>query len=64
MSREDNGRTSVRKLDLVGSKFGKLTVVSQDSSRANGIHWLCLCDCGKSTICDTITRFNLLHPAR
>lgn len=31
--------------DLTGTKFGRLTVVGRDE----GIYWLCVCECGKTT---------------
>lgn len=35
-------------IDLVGQRFGRLTVVSQAASdRFHHIRWNCLCDCGK-----------------
>ena len=34
-------------LDLIGGKFGKLTVVSMVKTR-NGRSWICKCDCGKT----------------
>jgi hypothetical protein len=33
-------------IDIMGQRFGRLTVVSRAESR-NGARWLCLCDCGK-----------------
>ena len=33
--------------DLVGQKFGMLTVISQADSTENGKRrWVCVCDCG------------------
>ena len=36
--------------DLVGKKFGRLTVVSLSSERGNGnqVKWNCICDCGNT----------------
>lgn len=35
-------------LDLIGERYGKLTVLSLDSEKANGKpKWICKCDCGK-----------------
>lgn len=34
-------------IDLVGQKFGKLTVVSKVENRGEKVQWLCKCDCGK-----------------
>ena len=43
-----------RKHDLIGKRFGKLTVISQDQDRQNyrsrGIRWKCICDCGNETV--------------
>jgi hypothetical protein len=37
----------VRRIDLAGRKFGKLTVLPKWESSKYGPNWLCLCDCGK-----------------
>ena len=37
--------------NLVGQKFGRLTVVELDKSKKrNGTYWLCKCDCGNTSI--------------
>lgn len=36
-----------RKLDLVGQRFGRLTVVSLDKIEKHNIFWNCICGCGK-----------------
>jgi len=40
------------KLDLVGHKFGNLTVLADSGSRSNSrqVLWLCLCDCGAEKV--------------
>ena len=41
----------MRKLNLIGRRFGKLTVVEQDGKDNSGhTTWKCKCDCGKMTI--------------
>jgi len=41
----------VKALDLVGKKFGKLTVVSRSDSDKHGkTRWNCICDCGNDCI--------------
>ena len=41
----------MNKQSLVGLKFGKLTVLSQDISNSKGsLAWVCKCDCGNQTI--------------
>jgi hypothetical protein len=42
----------MQKFDLIGSKFGKLTVVSLARIEKTQ-HWNCLCDCGKSVVVPT-----------
>lgn len=38
-------------LKLDGQRFGRLTVVRQDSIRAKGfVRWVCLCDCGAECV--------------
>lgn len=41
----------MKKLDLIGYRFGRLTVISKRLERANsgGIQWDCICDCGGIT---------------
>lgn len=38
-------------IDLTGQRFGRLTVIKRDESKpkANGVYWLCKCDCGNVT---------------
>ena len=36
--------------DIVGQKFGRLTVVGVDSKDDRGKHYVCLCECGNKTI--------------
>jgi hypothetical protein len=44
-------------LNLIGKRYGKLTVVERTHSTKSGESvWICLCDCGKST---TVTGSNL-----
>jgi len=38
------------KLELVGSKFGRLLVLSEEPKRNQKTYWLCLCDCGNKKI--------------
>ena len=38
-------------IDLIGQRYGKLTVVSRSNiKKSNKIYWNCICDCGKETI--------------
>lgn len=39
-----------RLIDLTGKKFGRLTVVKRAENNAYGPMWICVCDCGKTTI--------------
>lgn len=39
-----------KKLDLIGKRFGKLVVVSQEKSKNGKTYWLCQCDCGNLKI--------------
>ena len=36
--------------DLIGKRFGKLTVIEFYEKRNNRYYWKCKCDCGKETI--------------
>lgn len=38
----------IAQLEMIGKKFGRLTVVEQDGERKAGRHprWMCKCDCG------------------
>ena len=41
---------AVRRKDLIGQKFGRLTVLEDTGKRKKGrIVWLCRCDCGRET---------------
>jgi hypothetical protein len=43
-----------KKVDLTGQRFGRLTIVRQCGKSNNGkLLWLCVCDCGKTTITNT-----------
>lgn len=45
-----NNRESMRSLDLIGKKFGSLTVIRRDgSNRWGAAFWLCRCECGSLT---------------
>lgn len=41
----------MKKLDLIGQRFGRLTVIKRDGTDKNGknVMWLCSCDCGGTT---------------
>lgn len=41
----------MRKIDLTGMRFGRLTVIREDEKSKNGdCRWLCHCDCGEYKI--------------
>lgn len=41
----------MKKKDLLGMKFGELTVIQEFPERKNGhIQWRCICDCGKEVV--------------
>jgi hypothetical protein len=40
-----NMRHGIISENLIGQKFGKLTVIERVSSRYNAIRWLCQCEC-------------------
>ena len=39
-----------KKIDLLGQKFGRLTVVSEAPKKNGRIRWNCVCDCGNRTV--------------
>lgn len=39
-------------IDLVGKKFGKLTVLSFNKKEKGHYYWNCICDCGKECVKD------------
>jgi hypothetical protein len=45
-------------LDIIGKKFGKITIIKLDDNKSTGVRYFCHCDCGKNT---RITRFKLLN---
>ena len=36
-------------IDLVGQKFGRLTVIERAENKNGRVAWICKCDCGKFT---------------
>lgn len=50
----------LKRTDVTGQKFGRLTVESLNSIRKGASYWNCLCDCGKSK---TISRSSLTSGA-
>lgn len=36
--------------NLIGSKFGRLTVIAGAERKNNKAHWLCICECGNEKI--------------
>lgn len=44
------GKTSPKRKNLIGKRYGKLTVVGLDDKRAKngGLMWICKCDCGNT----------------
>lgn len=41
---------AIRRIDITGQEFGRLTVVRFHHAAPNGAHWLCSCICGKEAI--------------
>ena len=41
------GTTEIKDLNLIGKRFGYLTVIERDSRPRRTSSWLCRCDCGK-----------------
>lgn len=49
LQKQRTGENNVK--NLVGQRFGKLTVVERDQSRIGGnAYWLCKCDCGNEEL--------------
>ena len=47
------GVFTMKRKDITGQKFGRLTVVRYEGAAKNGnATWLCQCDCGQRTIVD------------
>lgn len=44
----ENGKNNV--LDLIGLKFGRLTVVQRVDNKKGNAAWRCICDCGNETV--------------
>ena len=38
------------KRDLIGQKFGRLRVISEEPPKNGRAQWRCICDCGKETV--------------
>lgn len=43
-----------KKLDLVGQRFGRLTVMAELPKQGSSRRWSCLCDCGNTKVSTTI----------
>ena len=43
----------MKKLDLTGQKFGRLTAISPAANRGKHTYWNCLCSCGAHVTVDT-----------
>jgi hypothetical protein len=42
--------------DLIGQRFGKLTVIRRAENGASGrARWLCQCECGNTTVASQTT---------
>lgn len=51
-------RPDYNMIDIIGEKFGQLTVTSLDENKSTGIRYFCFCDCGNPI---RVSRFKLLH---
>ena len=40
----------MKRIDLTGQRFGRLTVIQYDHAEHDGAHWLCKCDCGAEKV--------------
>lgn len=40
----------MKRIDLTGQRFGRLTVIQYDHAEHDGAHWLCKCDCGTEKV--------------
>lgn len=45
----------LKKLEFIGQKFNKLTVIDFDKKKNNLLYWKCLCDCGNDQIISVST---------
>lgn len=46
----------MKKIDLAGRKFGKLTVIGPAPNQNRRVTWTCDCECGQSTVCTNALR--------
>ena len=37
----------MKKIDITGERYGRLTVVKEDGKKGKNLLWLCKCDCGR-----------------
>lgn len=50
MENERTGEYQIRKIDITGQKYGRLTAIKSDGKSKSGkTLWLCKCDCGNYT---------------
>ena len=45
----------MRKINLIGERFGRLTVIEEAGKLYGRIAWKCLCDCGNTAIATSIS---------
>lgn len=55
-------RGKAKRLNLLGKKFGRLTVVQELAPERYEMHWLCQCECG-NTCKRSSNELNGLHPS-
>jgi len=47
-------KKGINKKNLLGKKFGRLTVINEEDNRGIYTRWRCRCDCGNTTVVDTL----------
>jgi hypothetical protein len=47
----------MKKIDLIGKRFGRWTVIKESENKGKNVAWVCLCDCGNKRTC---LSYNLL----
>ena len=46
------------KLNLIGEKYGRLTVIEKAPNKGKRTQWKCLCDCGKEKVSRALASIN------
>ena len=53
MTFRSNGAKQMKKINLLGQRFGRLVVTNEASNKGTATRWRCVCDCGNDCVVTT-----------